>query len=66
MDSTEQKPGQPLIESYLFRSPEKRRLIFCLLLALATITLDNSVTRAPFLNFDDQVYAAYRGLGLLA
>jgi len=56
MDSTEQKPGQPLIESYFFRSPEKRRLIFCLLLALATIALYNSVTRAPFLNFDDQVY----------
>jgi protein O-mannosyl-transferase len=56
MDSTEQKPGQPLTESYLFRSPQKRRLIFCLLLALATIALYNSVTRAPFLNFDDQVY----------
>ena len=53
MDSTEQKPGQPLTESYLFRSPQKRRLIFCLLLALATMALYNSVTRAPFLNFDD-------------
>jgi protein O-mannosyl-transferase len=56
MDSTEQKPGQPLTESYLFRSPQKRRLIFCLLLALATIALYNSVTRAPFLNYDDPVY----------
>ena len=56
MDSAEQNSGQPLIESYFFRSPEKRRLIFCLLLALATIALYNSVTRAPFLNFDDQVY----------
>lgn len=56
MDSTEQKPGQPLIESHLFRSPQKRRLILCLLLVLATIALYNSVTRAPFLNFDDQVY----------
>ena len=56
MDSAEQKSGQPLVESYFFRSPEKRRLIFCLLLALATIALYNSVTRAPFLNFDDQVY----------
>jgi Tfp pilus assembly protein PilF len=56
MDSTEQKSGQPLIESHLFRSPQKRRLIFCLLLALTTIALYNSVTRAPFLNFDDQVY----------
>jgi tetratricopeptide (TPR) repeat protein len=31
-------------------------LIFCLLLALATIALYNPVTRAPFLNFDDVVY----------
>jgi Tfp pilus assembly protein PilF len=31
-------------------------LIFCLLLALTTIALYNSVTRAPFLNLDDQVY----------
>ena len=56
MYSTEQKPDQPLTESYLFRSPQKRRLIFCLLLALATIALYNSVTRAPFLNFDDVAY----------
>ena len=56
MDSTQQKPGQPPTEPYLFRSPEKRRLIFCLLLALATIALYNPVTRAPFLNYDDQVY----------
>jgi protein O-mannosyl-transferase len=56
MDSTEQKSGQPLTEAYLFRSPQKRRVIFCLLLALATIALYNPVTRAPFLNFDDQVY----------
>ena len=56
MDSTQQKPGQPPTEPCLFRSPEKRRLIFCLLLALATIALYNPVTRAPFLNYDDQVY----------
>jgi len=56
MYSTEQKPDQPLTESYLFRSPQKRRLIFCLLLALATIAVYNSVTRAPFLNFDDVAY----------
>ena len=56
MDSTEQKSGQPLTESYFFRSPQKRRLILCLLLALATIALYKPVTRAPFLNFDDQVY----------
>src|SRR5208282_4544093 len=56
MDSTEQKPGQPLTQSYLFQLPHKRRLIFCLLLALATIALYHSVIRAPFLNFDDVVY----------
>jgi len=33
-----------------------QRLVFCLLLALATIALYYSVIRAPFLNFDDQVY----------
>jgi len=58
MDSTRQKPGHPPTKPYLFRSPEKRRLIFCLLLALATIALYNPITRAPFLNYDDQVYVS--------
>jgi tetratricopeptide (TPR) repeat protein len=34
----------------------QRKLISCLLLALAAIALYNPVTRAPFLNLDDAVY----------
>jgi len=61
MDSLEQKHHQRPAASYVFQSqvfqsPQKRRLICCLLLALATIALYNPVTRAPFLNFDDVVY----------
>src|SRR5208283_5100336 len=56
LDSTEQNPGEPLTGSYLFRSLAMQRLIFCLLLAVTTIAIYNSATRAPFLNFDDQVY----------
>jgi tetratricopeptide (TPR) repeat protein len=56
MDSTERNPGQRPAESYVFQSPQKRELILCLLLVLATLALYNPVTRAPFLNFDDVVY----------
>jgi Flp pilus assembly protein TadD len=61
MDSLEQKHDQrpaetQIFQSQVFQSPQKRRLIFCLLLVLATIALYNPVTRAPFLNFDDVVY----------
>src|SRR5208282_5597830 len=61
MDSLEQKHDQRpagfyVFQSQVFQSRQKRRLIFCLLLALATIALYNPVTRAPFLNFDDVVY----------
>jgi hypothetical protein len=56
MDSTERNPGQRLAESHVFQSPQKRRLILCLLLILATLALYDPVTRAPFLNFDDVVY----------
>ena len=56
MDSTEQKPDQRPAESYVFQSPQKRRLIVCLLLVLATLALYSSVTRAPFLNYDDAAY----------
>jgi len=56
MDSTERNPGQRPAESYVFQFPQKRRLILCLLLVLATLALYNPVTRAPFLNFDDVVY----------
>jgi hypothetical protein len=56
MDSTEQKLDQRPAESYVFQSPQKRRLIVCLLLVLATLALYSSVTRAPFLNYDDAAY----------
>jgi len=56
MDSTEQKPAQHPAEPYIFHDPQKRRLILCLLLALATLALYNPVTRAPFLNYDDPIY----------
>jgi protein O-mannosyl-transferase len=60
MDSTEPMPVARSADSSSFQSafgnPRTRRLFFCLLLALATIASYNSVTRAPFLNFDDSVY----------
>jgi hypothetical protein len=60
-ESAESMPGRSRVEPQIFRapvfqSPQKRRLICCLLLALATIALYNPVARAPFLNFDDVVY----------
>jgi Flp pilus assembly protein TadD len=56
MDSIEQKPDARAPDASIFQHPQKRRLILCLLLALATLALYNPVTRAPFLNYDDQVY----------
>src|SRR5271163_3295004 len=56
VDSTEQQPEQQPAGSSIFHVPQKRRLILCLLLALATLALYNPVTRAPFLNYDDPVY----------
>src|SRR5208283_3612820 len=53
---TGQKPNPRLVGSDIFQVPQTRRLIFCLLLVLATLALYNSVTRAPFLNYDDSVY----------
>jgi len=53
---TGQKPNPRLVGSDIFQVPQTRRLIFCLLLVLATLALYNSVTRAPFLNYDDAVY----------
>jgi tetratricopeptide (TPR) repeat protein len=50
MDSTEQK------QSPIFESPQKRRLIGCLLLVLATLALYSPLTRAPFLNYDDAAH----------
>jgi len=46
----------PSSEPRLFAAPKQHRLIFCLLLALATLVLYNPITRAPFLNFDDTSY----------
>ncbi|HUO16933.1 MAG TPA: tetratricopeptide repeat protein [Verrucomicrobiae bacterium] len=39
-----------------FASPEKRTPIVCLLLALVTLMLYNSVNRHPFVNYDDDRY----------
>lgn len=50
-----QRPGEAFPLPPLFRDPQKRRVILCLLLALATIALYNPVTRAPFLNYDDPI-----------
>lgn len=55
MDCTDQQPS-PAAGSDIFHAPQKRRLVLCLLLALATLALYNPVTRAPFLNYDDPVY----------
>src|SRR5271170_5653351 len=60
-DSAELAPDRSqaeaqIFQSQIFQSPQKRRLICCLLLALATLALYNPVTRAPFINFDDVVY----------
>jgi protein O-mannosyl-transferase len=40
----------------LFSSPEKRNVILCLLLVVATLTLYNPVNRHPFVNYDDDRY----------
>ncbi len=53
--SGEERPAEAFSHFPLFRDPQKRRVILCLLLALATIVLYNPVTRAPFLNYDDPI-----------
>jgi tetratricopeptide (TPR) repeat protein len=40
----------------IFESPQNLRLVICLLLVLATIALYNPISRAPFLNYDDDYY----------
>ena len=40
----------------LFSSPEKRNVIVCLLLVVATLALYNPVNRHPFVNYDDDRY----------
>jgi Tfp pilus assembly protein PilF len=44
------------ISSSIFESPQKQRLVVCLLLVLATIALYNPAGHAPFLNYDDDYY----------
>jgi tetratricopeptide (TPR) repeat protein len=56
MDLTEPKPDERPAEFHIFQSPQKRRVILSLLLALATIALYSAVFRAPFLNYDDAAY----------
>ena len=57
MPSTAAKPALQLDRAeLLFSSAQKRSLVLCLLLALLTLALYNSVSRHPFLNFDDDRY----------
>lgn len=39
-----------------FESPQNQRTVLCLLLILATLALYNPISRAPFLNYDDDYY----------
>lgn len=57
MKSATEPKGDPNdAESAPLSFPAAQKLIYCLLLALATIALYNPVTRAPFLNLDDVIY----------
>ena len=56
MPSTEQERAHRAAEPSLLESPQKQRFILSLLLVLATLALYNPVTRAPFLNLDDDLY----------
>ena len=52
-------PGKPIVvpqKPGLFSSPEKRNVILCLLLVVATLALYNPVNRHPFVNYDDDRY----------
>jgi protein O-mannosyl-transferase len=40
----------------LFTSPEKRNIVLCLLLVVATLALYNPVSHYPFIHFDDNDY----------
>ena len=46
----------PSKKSDLFSSPEKRYVVLCLLLVVATLALYNPVNRHPFVNYDDDRY----------
>jgi Tfp pilus assembly protein PilF len=58
-DATHQTPGPEIAadsaESFILHWVQKRRLMLCLALAVVTIALYSPVTRAPFLNYDDQI-----------
>ena len=56
MPSTTQERNDRAAEPSLLHSPRKQRLLCSLLLVLATLALYNPVTRAPFLNLDDDLY----------
>lgn len=55
-DRLEEQHDQRVVDASIFQLPQRRRLIFCLLLVLATIALYNPLTRAPFLNLDDAAH----------
>jgi Flp pilus assembly protein TadD len=40
----------------IFSSPEKRNVVLCLLLVVATLAVYNPVNRHPFVNYDDDRY----------
>ncbi|HEX4424485.1 MAG TPA: tetratricopeptide repeat protein [Terriglobales bacterium] len=52
----EKKTEAAPADSSLFTSPEKRPVVLCLLLVVATLALYNSVSHFPFVNFDDNHY----------
>jgi tetratricopeptide (TPR) repeat protein len=57
-EHNERQAESHIFQSPIFQSPQKRRLIGCLLLLLATLALYSPVTRAPFLNYDDAAHVA--------
>jgi protein O-mannosyl-transferase len=54
LSSTQTISAEP--RSGLFASPEKRNLIACLALVVATLAIYNPVTHYPFVNYDDDRY----------
>ena len=40
----------------LFASPQKRNVVLCLLLVVATLSVYNRVNQHPFVNYDDDRY----------
>jgi tetratricopeptide (TPR) repeat protein len=56
MPSTNQEQNDHKAESSILQSPQKQRVVCSLLLVLATLALYNPISRAPFLNLDDDLY----------